>query len=68
MPRAGILPVLATASAVSSVFVKGKKTCIHSLGDDHDPQFTGDTEGLFSAAKMLHGDLWIGEGLNLVFQ
>lgn len=68
MLRGGILPAFATISAMSSVFVKEKKNCIPSLGDGHDPHFTSNTEGLFSSAKTLHGDLWIGEGLNSVFQ
>lgn len=31
-----------------------------SSGDGHGPHFIGNREGLFSAAKMLHNDLWIG--------
>lgn len=32
----------------------------YSSGDEYGPHFIGNREGLFSAAKMLHNDLWIG--------
>lgn len=43
----------------TSVFVEGKIRT-PNLGDEHGPHFTGNREGLFSAAKALHNDLWIG--------
>lgn len=59
MERGRVLPLLTTATAVSSVSVKGK-TCTSDFGDEHGPHVIGNREGLFSVAKMLHNDLWIG--------
>ena len=59
MQRGRVLPLLATAVAVSSVLVEGKNHT-PNLGDGHGPHFIGNREGLFSAAKTLHNDLWIG--------
>lgn len=34
------------------------KTCSSNLGDGHGPHFIA--EGLFSAARVLHNDWWLG--------
>lgn len=59
LQRDWVLPLLTKAIAVPSVFVEGK-FCTPSSGDGHGPHNTGNRAGLFSAAKMLHNDLWIG--------
>lgn len=59
MQRDWVLPLFTEAIAVPSVFAEGK-FCTPSPGDGHSPHFIGNGEGLISAAKMLHNDLWIG--------
>lgn len=59
MQRGGVLPLLTTAITVSSAFAEGKIRTAN-LGDGHGPHFIGNREDLFSAAKTLHNDLWIG--------
>lgn len=57
--RDWVLPLLTKAITMSSVFAEGK-FCTPSSGDGHGPHFIGNREGLFSTAKTLHNDLWIG--------